>query len=125
METREITCIVCPNGCRLKARIEDDEVVDVTGNACMKGYIYAQNEVLNPVRMVTSTVAVRGGTAPRASVKTEREVPKDKVMECMDALKGVCVKAPVSIGDTVVENIAQTGVDMVATVNVPENPSFL
>lgn len=118
METKKMTCIVCPNGCGLEVEVEDDEVIRVTGNLCLKGMIYAEKEVLSPTRVMTSTVEVKGGTRPRASVKTERDIPKDKVMECARLLKGICVEAPVSIGDVIVENIAGTGVNITATVNV-------
>lgn len=125
MEMRKITCIICPNGCALQVKVEDEEVLDVSGNACMRGYAYAQNEVQNPTRMLTSTVEVEGGSAPRVSVKTEKEIPKGKLMECARELKGVKVKAPVHIGDKLVKNISQTGIDIVATVNVPKKNSFL
>lgn len=125
MEMIEMTCIICPNGCALKVQAEDGEVLDVAGNACMRGYAYAQTEVLNPTRMLTSTVEVKGGVLPRVSVKTEKEIPKGKLMECARLLKGVSVEAPVHIGDVVVSNIADTGIDIVATVNVPEKTSFL
>ena len=52
------------------------------------------------------------------SVKTEREIPKDRIMDCMQALKNITVKAPVQIGDIVAQNVAGTGIDVVATVNV-------
>lgn len=125
MEMRKITCIICPNGCALQVEVEDEEVLDVSGNACMRGYAYAQTEVQNPTRMLTSTVEVEGGSAPRVSVKTEKEIPKGKLMECARELKEVKVKAPVQIGDKLVKNIAQTGIDIVATVNVPKKNSFL
>lgn len=125
METIEMTCIICPNGCALKVQTEDKEMVDVTGNMCMRGYAYAQTEVQNPTRMLTSTVDVTGGELPRVSVKTEKEIPKEKLMECARQLKGITAAAPVYIGDIVAENIADTGIDIVATVNVPKKTSFL
>lgn len=45
MKTKTLTCAVCENHCRLEAEIEDGEVFDVSGNGCMKGFIYAQQEV--------------------------------------------------------------------------------
>lgn len=118
MEVKHITCIVCPNGCSMEAEVEDDEVLRVTGNLCLKGMVYAEKEVTNPTRVVTSTVAVEGGVLPRVSVKTKKDIPKDKMMECARELKHVTVKAPVHIGDVIAENIAGTGVNIVATVNV-------
>lgn len=118
MEKMKMTCIVCPNGCQLEVLVDEDEVSDVSGNRCMRGYVYAQKEVLSPTRMVTTTLEVEGGELPRVSVKTEREIPKDRIMDCMQALKNITVKAPVQIGDIVAQNVAGTGIDVVATVNV-------
>ena len=52
------------------------------------------------------------------SVKTKEDIPKGKIFECVRALKGVEIEAPVHIGDVVVQNAAGTGVDIVATKNV-------
>lgn len=117
-ETKKITCIICPNGCELTVDVEDDEVVSVNGNQCLRGMVYAEKEILNPTRTVTSTVAVTGGEQRRVSVKTARDIPKDKMMACASSLKHITVEAPVHIGDVIAENIAQTGVDIIATVNV-------
>lgn len=118
MEIKKMTCIVCPNGCSLEVQVDEDEVTGVTGNLCLKGMIYAEKEVINPTRVVTSTVEVEDGALPRVSVKTEKDIPKSKVMECARALKDIKIKAPVHIGDVIVENIAGTRVNIVATVNV-------
>lgn len=45
METIKRVCLVCGNQCELEIEIEDGEMLDVTGNNCMKGMIYAQREV--------------------------------------------------------------------------------
>ncbi|MCY6372279.1 DUF1667 domain-containing protein, partial [Clostridium ganghwense] len=51
-------------------------------------------------------------------VKTEGDIPKDKIFECVKALKGLSVKAPVNIGDVIVENFADTGVNVIATKKI-------
>ena len=53
------------------------------------------------------------------SVKTKTDIPKGKIFACVEGLKGVCVKAPVHIGDVIVSDIAGTGTDIVATKEVP------
>ena len=114
METRELTCIGCPLGCALTVTMNGKEVVEVKGNTCKKGDIYARKEVTNPTRNVTTTVRVSGGAAPMINVKTQSDIPKDKIFECVAALKGVTIQAPVAIGDVVLENVAGTGVNIVA-----------
>lgn len=118
METRELTCIGCPMGCPLTVELNQGEVVSVTGNTCKRGEVYARKEVTNPTRIVTSSVMVEGGNLAAVSVKTKEDIPKEKIFDCMKALKGVKVQAPVHIGDVIIKDVADTGVDIVATKNV-------
>lgn len=115
MEKRELICIGCPMGCPLVVELEGSDVVSVKGHTCKRGEVYARKEVTNPTRIVTSTVKVEGGKVDMVSVKTRDDIPKGKIFECVKALKGVTVKAPVHIGDVIVANVAGTGVDIVAT----------
>lgn len=118
METRELICIGCPLGCALTATLENGEVQSVTGNTRKRGDIYAKKECVNPTRIVTSTVQVAGGELKMVSVKTKEDIPKAKINECIGALKGIVVQAPVAIGDVIVENVADTGVAVIATKSV-------
>ena len=118
MEKRELTCIGCPMGCMLTVILENGEVTEVTGNTCQKGDIYARKEVVNPTRIVTSTVKVTGGEKERVSVKTASDIPKDKIFEVMKAIDAASIIAPVNIGDIVIKDVAGTGVDIVATKKI-------
>lgn len=125
MSTRELTCIGCPLGCSLTVTMETTsdgavEVTNVTGYTCPRGKAYAEKEVTNPTRIVTSTVRDNGGTSPMVSVKTQSDIPKDKIFACVDALRGVEITAPVKIGDVVLADVAGTGVNVVAARNVME-----
>lgn len=111
----EITCISCPMGCPLQVTLDGDKVTNVEGASCKKGITYAEVECTNPTRMMTSTVTLLGSPLRRLPIKTERPIPKGKIAEAARSLKGVEIKAPVAIGDTVVENICGTGINMVAT----------
>lgn len=44
MKIKKIKCEVCDNHCEIEAEIEDGDVTDVSGNGCMKGFIFAQQE---------------------------------------------------------------------------------
>lgn len=118
MEKRELICIGCPMGCPVTVELDGGEIASVTGYTCKRGDVYARKEVTNPTRIVTSTVKVAGGAADMVSVKTRDDVPKGKIFECVQALKGVTIQAPVHIGDVVVANVAGTGVDIIATKGV-------
>ncbi len=103
-------------GCPLKVEYEDGEVLGVTGNTCKNGEIYGKNEVLHPMRTLTTTVrlANREGMLP---VKTAYPVPKEKLFDCMKEVACLAASAPVRIGDVLTENIAGTGVALVAAKN--------
>lgn len=88
MSTRELTCIGCPIGCQLLVKINKDKVVEVTGNTCKNGKEYGEKECTNPTRIVTSSVYVEGGEIDVLPVKTERDIPKDRVFDCIKLLKG-------------------------------------
>ena len=115
MEVRELTCIGCPMGCSLRVEIEQNEVVSVSGNTCKRGDVYARKEVTNPTRIVTSSVSVEGGNVSVVSVKTKEDIPKGKMIDVIKELKGLRVAAPVNIGDVLIENVANTGVSVIAT----------
>lgn len=118
MNTVNLICIGCPLGCPLTVEMEGSEVKAVSGNTCPRGEAYARKEMTNPTRIVTSTVRVAGGRLAMVSVKTASDIPKGKIFDCVKALKDVEVKAPVKIGDVIVENVAGTGVNIIATKNV-------
>ncbi|WP_455544545.1 DUF1667 domain-containing protein [Intestinibacter sp.] len=114
----ELICIGCPLGCNLTVDMNGSEVVEVSGNNCKKGKEYAVKEVTNPTRIVTSIVRVKNGNIAVVSVKTKEDIPKSKINACVKALKDVEVEAPIKIGDVLVSNVADTGVDIVATRNI-------
>ena len=118
MNTVNLICIGCPLGCPLTVEMEGSEVKAVSGNTCPRGDAYARKEMTNPTRIVTSTVRVAGGRLAMVSVKTASDIPKGKIFDCVKALKDVEVKAPVKIGDVIVENVAGTGVNIIATKDV-------
>lgn len=112
----ELICITCPKGCRLK--IDDD--FNVTGNACPRGAEYAQNELKNPKRVITSTVKTNSQDYPRCPVKTKGAIPKGKMFDVMKLLNHVTLSVPVCVGDIVIADVLGTGVDIVACKNINE-----
>lgn len=120
MEEMNLTCINCPIGCYLTVKLENGEVGEVTGNQCNRGVAYAKMESTNPTRMMTSTVRVHGAVLAAAPVKTAAPVPKNKVVDCVKALRDVDLEAPVAIGQVVAANVCGTGVDVIATRSIPK-----
>lgn len=120
MEHKELTCIGCPLGCTLLLELGKDNTIKVSGHSCKIGYDYGIKECTNPTRIVTTTVKIRGGAYPVVSVKTEQDIPKKQVFNCIRELKNVIVNAPIHVGDVIVENILNTGINIVATRNILE-----
>ena len=116
---RTITCICCPLGCQITVGMSGGEIIDISGNSCIRGENYACREITAPVRTVTSTVKVTGGTAPVVSVKTRNEIPKNKIFDCIHCIKKISAEAPIQIGDVLLHNAAGTGVDIIATKEIP------
>lgn len=118
MERRELTCIGCPMGCTLLVELDENGELKVTGSSCKIGVSYAIKECTDPTRILTTTLKVKGGKYPTVSVKTEKDIPKDRLFDCIKVLKDLEIDAPVHVGDILFENILNTGVNIVATRNI-------
>ncbi len=114
-------CIGCPLGCRLEVE-EDDEgsIVEVRGFSCRKGKVFAEREHTDPRRMVTTTVSVSGGRWARLPVRTASDVPKDRMIDVVRSLRSIHLRAPIGMGDVIAEDVAGTGVAVIATRDMPE-----
>lgn len=119
---KEFICIVCPQSCRLQVEDNDGEI-KVTGYSCKRGIEYGKNEFTVPQRMLTTTVAIEKGTHRRLSVISEKELPKEKLTGCIENLYSLKLTAPVKMGDVIVENICNTGVNIIASrsMKIKEN----
>lgn len=112
---KEMVCIVCPMGCHLK--IETD-TLEVSGNTCPRGPVYAKEELTAPKRVITSTVKIEGGLHNRLPVKTSTSIPKELNFKCMELLNDIVVKSPVKHGDVIIKNVLGTGADIIACRNM-------
>lgn len=115
---RKMTCIICPNGCDLEAQVADGKCESVSGNLCPKGAQYAAQEVEEPKRTIASSVTVKNGVLPLASVRLNRAVPKEKIFNVMEEVRRIVLDAPVYAGDIASENILGLGSDLIVTKNV-------
>lgn len=118
-ERKTLTCLGCPMGCPLQLSIEDGEIREITGFECKRGEEYARQEYTNPCRLVSTTVACSGGLWPRLPVKTVGVVPKDKVLAVARALHALNIEAPVAMEQIIVDDVAGTGVAVIATRTLP------
>ena len=111
---KEFICIVCPRGCHLKV----DDNMNVTGNTCLRGKVYALNEITNPTRMITSTVAINSVELKRLPVMTSKPIPKGKIFDVMEEINKVRANAPVKINDVIIENVLGLDSNIIATRNI-------
>lgn len=112
----ELTCIVCPSGCRISVQTDGPDI-KISGFGCRRGESYAREETIHPKRMVTGVVTVLGSSR-LLSVKTVAPIPKELVFQIMAEIKALQVRPPVKIGQIIRENTAGTGVALVATKNI-------
>jgi len=111
---KKMTCIVCPVGCHLVI----DEHFNVSGNKCGKGKDYAQIEMTDPKRMLTTTVRTTCPLYPRLSVKTNQPISKKLIFQALCEINEIIVSKDVKIGDVIIDNILDTKIDIVATKSI-------
>ena len=119
---KSIVCIGCPLGCRLTAEIETGSVQRVSGQSCLRGEAYARQEAVRPMRVLTGNMKAAGCQRP-FSVTTSKPIPKEMLLACAAELKRHHPQPPVFAGDRVIENILDTGCDVLATQDCP--PPFI
>jgi len=114
---KELTCIVCPNGCRILAGMRNGQFV-FSGNRCARGLEFAGTELTAPMRSITTTVRTVFHDLPVLPVRTKGEVPKEMIPAIIRELAKVLISEKIGIGETVAANILGSGVDVVATSNL-------
>ncbi|SEF41723.1 CxxC motif-containing protein [Caloramator fervidus] len=120
MEKINLICIECPMGCNLEVIKHKD--IEVKGNKCKRGKDYALKEIENPKRVLTTTVILKNSYLKRLPVRSEGEIPKSLLFECIDYLNKIEVEAPVKMGQVIVENILNTGINIIASRSAEKLP---
>ncbi len=123
MEVKDMVCIVCPLGCKLKVMKNDESQAGYTveGNKCFRGMNYGITEMTNPTRVVTTTVIISGTSIRRLPVKTAGSIPKHLIQQAMEVINKVEVKAPIQAGQVIIKNILGTEVDVIASRSMYKN----
>lgn len=109
-------CKVCTLGCNLEIteNENDESKYTIKGNKCARGKEYALKEILEPSRVLTSRVILKGGPMGRVPVKTDGVIPSYLADEAMELIKDTIAYAPLKKGDIVKENLLGTGINLVA-----------
>lgn len=125
--TLQFNCTTCPSECLLTVEVERDAngaveaVHSVTGNSCPRGDKFAHQELTCPMRVLTTTVAVSGGDEVLLPVRTAEAIPLELHAQAMALIRGLAVNAPISMGDIVLPNLLNTGIDLIASMDI--NPA--
>ncbi len=112
---KKIICTVCPIGCCISITEENKQIFSLKGNNCPRGEKFAKDEFTCPVRTLTTTVLIRNSTEPNLAVRTNRPIPKTKLFECMEIVRELSFDAPVKMHQVLLENIADTGANLIAS----------
>ena len=112
---KSLTCIECPKGCKISVDIDGDKINSVTGHQCKKGEAYAAEEVLDPKRILTTSVLTEGLEIKMLPVRTSRTIPKARLAEAMGEVKKIRISRPVKAGEAVYKDLISEGVDLIAT----------
>lgn len=121
--TKRIICIECPKGCALSVEVENDKVVNVSGNRCPKGEPYALAEIEDPRRILTSTVPAKGLCLKMVPVRTDGPIPKTRIFDAMAEIRKIGITKAVRVGDSLVENFLGLEVNLIATRDAGEETS--
>ena len=117
-EEKEITCIVCPIGCKILVKKHGSNIKILEGSKCKRGIEYARSEALDPRRMLTSSILVIGGEWPLVSVKSTQPVSKKQLFSVLSEIKNAKIKAPVKLGQVIIKNVSNTNIDIISTKNI-------
>ncbi len=117
MVTKDIICITCPQGCIVKVTGDaaKGEITSCEGFKCKRGKVYAENEFIHPLRILTTSIKTEGASVPLVAVRTSAPIPKEMQMVAMEEVKKLTVKAPMKPGDVIVKDFMGTGADLVAS----------
>ncbi len=112
---KEIICTVCPMGCHITVEGEGDNILSIEGYTCKRGQEYAANEFAHPVRILTTTIKTDSKKNPLVPVRSEKPLPKEKIMDCMKAVRECEAHIPVNVYDVLIKDVCGTGINIVAT----------
>ena len=124
IDTLQFNCTTCPSECFLTVEVERDadgavvEVRSVTGNSCPRGNKFAHQELTCPMRVLTTTVAVSGGDETLLPVRTAKAIPLELHAQAMNLIRGLVVNAPIRMGDVVLEDLLDTSINLIASMDI-------
>ena len=118
-EKKHFVCVVCPIGCEIDVVHEGSKIISMEGNKCEKSEEFVKQELIEPMRILTTTVRIQGSRWPVVPVRTDRAIPKRLFPRVMKQLRRIRLQAPVNMLDVVLRDILHTGANIMATRTMP------
>ncbi len=115
VEKEHFTCVVCPIGCEIDVELKDTDVVSIEGSKCAKGKEFVLQELEEPMRILTTTIRIKGAEWAMLPVRSDRPIPKRLLFRVMEELANIELQAPVKMSELIISDVAGTGADIVAT----------
>jgi len=118
VEKKHFTCVICPLGCEIDVELQGGNVVSMEGNKCQKGKEFVLQELEEPMRILTTTVPIKGAKWAMLPVRTDKAIPKRLLFKVIEQLADIELQAPIKMYDVILKNTAGTGANIVATRNM-------
>ena len=117
---KEVVCVVCPIGCMVSVDYKGNEVIQIIGNKCKKGVDFIKEEAIDPKRILTTTLSINSINFRRIPVRSNKPVSRDKILNIIREIKKIKVKPAIKMGDVIAKNFMDTGIDIVASMDINE-----
>jgi len=114
-EKKHFTCVTCPVGCEVDVELQNDNIISIKGNKCDKVKEFVLQELKEPMRVLTTTVRIEGAKYAMLPVRTDKPIPKRLFTQVIEQLASIDLQAPVHISDIIVQDVAGSGANIVAT----------
>ena len=118
VQKRHFVCVVCPIGCEIDVVHDGGRIISMEGNRCEQSDEFVRQELIEPMRILTTTVRIQGSRWAVIPVRTDKSVPKRLFPSMMRQLRRIKVQTPVNMLDVVVRDVLGTGANIIATRNM-------
>jgi CxxC motif-containing protein len=115
IEKKHFTCVTCPVGCEVDVEVQDGSIISMTGNKCEKVKEFVLQELKEPMRVLTTTVRIKGAEYAMLPVRTDKPIPKRLFTQAIEELASIDLQTPVHMSDVIVKDVAGSGANIVAT----------
>jgi CxxC motif-containing protein len=118
VEKKHFTCVICPLGCEIDVELQNGNVVSMEGSKCEKGKEFVLQELEEAMRILTTTVPIKGAKWAMLPVRTDKPIPKRLLSKVIEQLATIELHAPVKMYHVIVKDVAGTDANIVATRNM-------